>query len=75
MTRTTKTSKHTAHEIFCAENADHFVAVRGSKPSNRIRREFPSIGAARAFAAAFGDGRTMIYAVTALGHSAHLENA
>ena len=75
MARTTKTQQHTTHEIFCMENADHYVAVRGSKPSNRIRREFPSLAAARAFAAAFGDRRTMLYAVTALGHSAHIENA
>jgi hypothetical protein len=30
---------------------------------------------AQAFGAAIGDGRTMIYAVTGLGHSAHITNA
>ena len=30
---------------------------------------------AEAFAATFGDRRTMIYAVTTLGHSAHITNA
>lgn len=65
----------TSHEQHCLDNAVKFSAVRGAKPATRVRREFPTIDEARAFAAEFGDGRTMIYAVTILGLSGHIENA
>ena len=40
---------------------------------SRWRRE--GLPEAQAFGAAIGDGRTMIYAVTTLGHSAHITKA
>ena len=63
------------HEEFCLTNAVHFVAVRGRTPSTRTRAQFATLPEAQAFGAAIGDGRTMIYAVTGLGHSAHITNA
>tara|TARA_R110000803_G_scaffold145714_1_gene211492 strand:+ start:6417 stop:6617 length:201 start_codon:yes stop_codon:yes gene_type:complete len=63
------------YEDYCLANAEKFTAVRGSKPSNRIRQEFCSIVAAKKFAATFGDGRTMIYAITSMGNNAHICNA
>lgn len=75
MTRATKIKQPTGHEIFCLENAAYFVAVRGRRPADRIRREVATIEDARAFAAEFNDGRTMIYAITDAGNSAHIENA
>ena len=65
----------TSHEAFCLANAARFVAVRGRTPRDRTRAEFDCLEAAREFAGKQGDGRTMIYAVTAMGNSAHLENA
>jgi hypothetical protein len=56
----------TTHEEFCLKNAAHFVAAR---------EQFATLPEAQAFGAAIGDGRTMIYAVTTLGHSAHITNA
>jgi hypothetical protein len=70
-----KTSAPTGHEVFCLANADHFVACRGSKPATRIRARFDWMDQAEAFAATFGDKRTMIYAVTAEGRCAHIKNA
>jgi len=65
----------TGHEANCLAAADHFIACRGSKPATRIRARFDRIDQAEAFAATFGDSRTMIYAVTAEGRSAHIKNA
>ena len=65
----------TTFEAFCLTNAAHFVAARGRTPSTRTRQQFATVPEAQAFAAAIGDGRTMIYAVTSLGHSAHIMNA
>lgn len=70
-----RATQPTSHEAFCLAHADHFVAVRGSKPATRIRARFDRIDQAEAFAATFGDRRTMIYAVTAEGRSAHIKNA
>lgn len=64
----------TTHETFCLANADHFTAVRGRRP-RQIKTTHASIDEARAEAARYDDGRTMIYAVTAAGHAAHIENA
>ena len=38
-------------------------------------QEFATLPEAQAYGATIGDGRTMIYAVTTLGHSAHIINA
>jgi len=65
----------TTHEEFCLKNAAHFVAARGRTPSTRTRHQFATLHEAQAFGASIGDGRTMIYAVTSLGHSAHIINA
>ena len=71
----TATKPLTTHEEFCLKNAAHFVAARGRTPASRTREQFVTLPEAQAFAAAIGDGRTMIYAVTTLGHSAHITNA
>jgi len=63
------------HETFCLANADHFTAARGRIAGHRTVAKFPSLDAAKAYASTFGDRRTMIYAVTALGNSAHITNA
>jgi hypothetical protein len=67
-----KTTPMTGFGASCLAAADHFIACRGSKPATRIRARFDQ---AEAFAATFGDSRTMIYAVTAEGRSAHIKNA
>ena len=63
------------HEQFCLDTAVKFTAVRGNNPSNRIRKEFASMEDAVTFANCFGDKRTMIYAINAVGNSAHICNA
>lgn len=63
------------HEAMCLQTATHFVAVRGRQPSQRVRYEVATLDAARAVGAGYGDGQTMIYAVNALGNSAHICNA
>jgi hypothetical protein len=70
-----KTSALTSHEAFCLAKADHFVAMRGRTPRDRSRETFATLALAEAFAATFGDRRTMVYAVTAEGRSAHIKNA
>ena len=70
-----RTSSATSHEAFCLEAADHFVAVRGRTLRDRSRASFATLADAETYAAGFGDRRTMIYAVTALGLSAHIKNA
>ena len=65
----------TTFETFCLKNAAHFVAARGRTPRDRTRQKFATLPEAQAFGAAIGDGRNMIYAVTTLGHSAHITNA
>lgn len=54
----------------CIANAVMFTAIRGRRPIDRVRAEFPTMDAAKKYAATFGDGRTLIYAVTAQGRSA-----
>ncbi len=71
----TATKPLTNHEEFCLKNAAHFVAARGRTPASRTREQFATLPEAQAFGTAIGDGRTMIYAVTDLGHSAHITNA
>jgi hypothetical protein len=70
-----KTRPPTGYEATCLAAADHFIACRGSKPATRIRARLDRIDQAEAFAASFGDSRTMIYAVTAEGRSTHIKNA
>lgn len=65
----------TTYETFCFENAAHFVAARGRAPATRTRQQFATLPEAQAFGVAIGDRRTMIYAVTILGHAAHITNA
>lgn len=63
------------HEQFCLDNADHFTAVRGRTVRDRTRARFETMQGAEDFAASFGDGRTMIYAISATGNAAHIKNA
>ena len=70
-----KTHAITGHEAKCLAAAGHFIACRGSKPAARVHARFDRIDQAEAFAATFGDSRTMIYAITAEGRSAHIKNA
>ena len=65
----------TTHEEFCLKNAAQFVAARGRTHATRTREQFATLPEAQAFGAVIGDGRTMICAVTTLGHSAHITNA
>ena len=62
------------HETFCLENAVSFTAVRGFG-RKRVRTDHATRAEAEAEAARYGDGRTMIYAITAAGNSAHICNA
>lgn len=64
----------TIHEKDCFINAEYFTAIRGSSPFNRKRLEFTTYDEAMAYGAALNDGRTMLYAVTPLGLSAHISN-
>jgi hypothetical protein len=70
-----KTHAITGPEAKCLAAAGHFIACRGSKPAARIRARFDRMDEAEGFAATFGASRTMIYAVTAEGRSAHIKNA
>jgi hypothetical protein len=67
-------TEQTTYEAACLAAAVSFTTVRGFG-AKRTRKEHPSIEAARAAAAQHGDGKTMIYAITDLGQSAHIENA
>jgi hypothetical protein len=73
--RENEMTKLDAHQSHCLANAAYFTAVRGRRPATRTRIEFPSLEAAREYAAGFGDGCTMIYAVTARGQADHITNA
>jgi len=61
------------HETFCLATATHFVAVRG-RGQQRTRKDCATMDDAKAYGAAYGDKRTMVYAVNALGNSAHICN-
>lgn len=63
------------HQAYCLSHAIYFTAIRGRNPISRIRREFPSLDEACAYGASFGDGRTMIYAVTKRNSHDHIMNA
>ena len=62
------------HETFCTNNATSFTAVRGFG-RNRTRTDHATRAEAEEMAAKYGDGRTMIYAITEAGNSAHICNA
>ena len=64
----------TPHEQFCFETATHFTACRG-RGATRTRETFDTWAEAVAYAQTQGDGRTMLYAVNALGNNAHISNA
>lgn len=64
----------TDFEKQCLADAIYFTAIRGHG-ANRQRWEFDAIDQAVEHGLSFGDARTMIYAVTAQGHSAHIRNA
>lgn len=75
MTRKTATAEAIEHHSrSAAENAAYFTAVRGMG-ARRTRVDCSSITEAEEVAASHGDGRTMIYAVSHDGGSAHLKNA
>lgn len=64
----------TSHEQHCLDNAASFSAARG-RGFSRTVHYFATMEAAKEYASTFGDGRTMIYAVTADGSGAHITNA
>ena len=61
------------HEAFCLATATSFSAVRG-RGAQRTRKNFASLQDAQAYAATFGDKRTMVYAVNDMGNNAHVGN-
>jgi hypothetical protein len=63
------------HEKLCLDKAEYFTAVRGMNPRTRTKITFLAMADAVEYAKAFGDGRTMIYAVSPDGGSAHIKNA
>ena len=62
------------HEQACFDAADHFTAARGRGAKRTVER-CANLKAVKAYADKQGDGRTMIYAVTAAGRVAHIMNA
>jgi len=66
---------HLEYEQAILARANRFTTIRGMNPRTRIRAEHASLAEAREWAKAYGDGRTMIYAITAEGRDAHIENA
>jgi len=66
--------KLNTHEEFCFKTAISFSAVRG-RGEQRTRQDFCSLEKAKEYAAKFGDKRTMVYAVNAMGNNAHICNA
>lgn len=62
-------------QTYCLDNAIYFTAIRGRRPISRTRMQFDTIDEAKEYAMQFGDGCTMIYAVTAKGSSDHIINA
>lgn len=67
-------TKLNSHEAKCLDNAVEFTAVRG-RGGMRTCFRFGTLDEAKAHAESFGDGRTMIYAVTAEELAAHIMNA
>jgi hypothetical protein len=69
-----KNKRTDPHREYCLANAVLFTAIRGRNPRSRTRAEFSNIEDAKAYAANFGDKRTMIYAVTEKGEADHVMN-
>jgi len=67
------TTKLNEYEAKCLQDAALFTAVRG-RGFNRTRADFTTYEDAVQHAATFGNGRTMIYAVTSAGMTAHITN-
>lgn len=63
-----------AYEADIIKRAEYYTAVRGFG-GNRTRAEFRTLIEARAAAAKFGDGKTMIYAVAGNGQSVFMQKA
>jgi hypothetical protein len=72
--RKSMTNKLNDYEAKCLRDAVSFTAVRG-RGASRIRADFATYNEALRHAATFGDGRTMVYAVTDAGMTAHITNA
>lgn len=72
--KSAKNSSLNPHEQECFDKAVLWTAVRGLA-RNRTRVECGSFDEAKKIAQEFGDGRTMIYAITETGLSAHICNA
>lgn len=62
-----------SHEQKCLENATSFTAVRGMG-AKRTRKDFSTFEDAVEYGNQYGDRRTMIYAITKMGSSAHICN-
>jgi hypothetical protein len=75
ITRSNYMTNLDSRQTFCLNNAVYFTAIRGRRPSTRTRMQFDTIEEAKQYAQQFGDGCTMIYAVTAKGSSDHIVNA
>lgn len=67
----------TPHEKHCLDNAAYFTTVRGMSPMSPAREKHRhlTLEQAKEYAQSWGDGRTMIYAVTGSGRDAHICNA
>ena len=63
----------TNYEQFCLTNGVNFTAVRGFG-AKRQRKDFSTFEEAKEYGETFNDKRTMIYAVTDMGQSAHIVN-
>lgn len=61
------------YEAHCLQNGTNFTAVRGNGAS-RTRQDFDTLEAVQEYAKQFNDKRTMVYAVTQFGNSAHICN-
>jgi hypothetical protein len=70
----TKTQTLNPHQEHCLQNAAYFTGVRVCGRT-RSRETFQTIEDARKYGQGFGDRRTMVYAITADGRDAHIENA
>jgi hypothetical protein len=64
----------TEFDQHCLNNAILFTAIRGRRPADRTRVEFDTLEEAKAYGQSFGDGRTIIYAVTVKGRSTPIAN-
>lgn len=68
------TDKLNGWERFCLDNASHFTVARGRGKTRTVVLA-ATLDEAFAICASHGDGRSMIYAVTASNSSGHIGNA